>query len=710
MARTVKTTAEVALPAGTRRTLFTAAWRDRRTWVCALLLAALVFVVHVNDLGHGFVYDDEDNIVKNPHFRGLGPRQLGWMFTTFHMGHYQPLSWATLGLDYVLWGDNPTGFHLTNLILHVGNAVLVYLLALALLGARPAHTGRAPAPVAWSAHMAAVLAALLFAVHPLRVESVAWVTERRDVLSSFFMVLAVLFYLHAHGGTVAASPRVWVVLALAALTLSLLSRAMAITLPVILLILDWYPLRRLGGPAGSWTDRAARRAYLEKIPFCIVALIFTILAPLAQQAAGARATLTEHGLLERLAQACYGLVFYLWKTVLAVNLSPLYEIPQPMVLSSAKYVVPALLVLAATVLLLVQGRRWPWLTVVALVYVVLLAPVLGLVQSGSQEVADRYSYLPVVGWGILAAAGWLELWRRWRPVGVGGIVVGSAAVVILATLTWRQSLAWRDSVSLWEQAVRAAPSATTHQNLGAAYARTGRLQEAIAQYRSALELDALNRPSLHGLAKALTDTNQFDEAVAAWERVLQYNPENMRARLLLARVQRARGHPESAQFQYAEALRFDPRSTEARLGLAAVLAERGRLDEASAECRKVLEAAPDHPGGRYTLGNIRAQQGRFAEAAAEFRRALEAQPDFPEAGSNLGLALEYLGRLEDAVQAYQAVLNRHPDEVITRYNMGNALSKLGRRQEAIAEFREVLARNPQHAPARKALDNLLAAP
>jgi tetratricopeptide (TPR) repeat protein len=688
-----------------RPAAFTFAWSDGRTWVLGLLLAAIVFATHANDLGNGFVYDDEENIVKNPDYRGLGPQQLHWMFTTYKMGHYQPLSWVTLGLDYVLWGENPRGYHLTNVLLHTANALLVYVLALALLGARSASAtdlrdGRGPRR--WRVQMAALLAALFFAVHPLRVESVAWVTERRDVLSSFFLLLATLSYLHAHGAAGVKRPAVWVGLTWVAVACSLLSRAMAVTFPVVLLLLDWYPLRRLGG-------RSAWRVYAEKIPFLLLSAFFIYIAPVAQGEAGASATLAELSLLERTAQAGYGLVFYLWKTVAPFGLAALYQIPEKIVLLSPKYVVPGILVLLTILALVRWGRRWPWLAVVALLHPVLIGPVLGFLQAGPQEVADRYSYQPAIGWAILAAAGLLWLWeqqryRRLAPAAVGASVLCLAGLVVL---TRQQNAVWHDSISLWEHAARCAPSTTTHQNLGSAYGRVGWLKEAIAEYRAALSFDPTNKPSLNGIAKALTDTGQFDEAARYWELLLRYSPDNSRAHWLYAGVLRTRGQPEQAAHQYVEALRLEPQLTDARLGLAGLLADGGKLDEATAECRRVLEVKPDEPTAHYILGNICATQRRFEEAAAEYRRVLAVNPAFLQAGVNLGNVLERLGRREEAVQAYRAMVDHYPDEHVARSALASALARLGRRDEAIAEYRELLRRNPNDAAARRNLDGLL---
>jgi tetratricopeptide (TPR) repeat protein len=643
-------------------------------------LCVLVFGTHATDLASGFTYDDQYNIVENPNYRGLGLSQLTWMCTTFHMGHYQPLSWVTLGLDYVLWGENPRGYHLTNVILHVANAVLVYLLALALLGAYPDPSPKMRSRTPWSVHVAALLATLLFALHPLRVESVAWVTERRDVLSSFFLLLAVLFYLHAHGGA-AARPTRWVGLALTAYALSLLSRALGVTFPAVLLLLDWYPLRRIGG-RGGWMGRAVWRVCAEKIPFALLALIFVIVAPIAARFSGASATLAEHGLLGRTAQACYGLIFYLWKTVLPFKLAPLYEIPPVMVLPSAKYIVPAVLVFLAVLAGLVWGRRWPWLTVVALLHVVLLGPVLGFLQAGPQEVADRYSYLPAVGWAILVGGGLLWLWQRARYRGLALACSGISVPILLglAVLTWRQSQAWRNQESLWSQAVRNAPSPTSHLSLGGVYAQAGRLPDAITQYRAAWRLAPRDATTVCALAKALAQTGQLDEAALVCQQALSHVGNDARVHFQYGNVLRVLHRADDVLREYTEATRLDPRLVEARVNLGGALAERGRTEEAIAELRQALRLQPDHVGARYNLATALMARGLVAEAIDDYQQVLAARPDFPEARINLARALESVGQRDAAIAELRAVLQKTPDQAEARGMLASLLAPTTRGQ------------------------------
>src|SRR5262245_8889798 len=289
----------------------------------ALGLAVLAAVVFLPALANGFVWDDDFNFVNNPAYRGLGWPQLRWMFTSAHLGHYIPVTWMTLGLDYLLWGLDPRGYHATSVILHAINAALLYVL-----------TPRMPAAgwPPWAAERAglrlgAASAALLFALHPLRVESVAWVTERRDVLSGLLSLSTLLAYLRGVHEPVVWWRRRWSWIALGLFSLALLSKSMVVTLPVVLLVLDVYPLRRLPADPRRWIAAAARPVLAEKIPFGLASLATAVMALASVTEAGAAASLSEVGWAGRAAIVAYGVGFYLWKTLVPIGLAPLYEVP-----------------------------------------------------------------------------------------------------------------------------------------------------------------------------------------------------------------------------------------------------------------------------------------------------------------------------------------------------------------------------------------------
>src|SRR6059036_2556697 len=457
-------------------------------WLAPLLIALITFAAFLPALQNQFVnWDDKDNFLDNPHYRGLGWTHLRWMWTT-HLGHYIPLTWMTLGLDYLLWGMNPLGYHLTNLLLHAANAVVFFfvvrrILTLALLGA--SERGLALA-------VSAGFAALVFAIHPLRVESVAWATERRDVLSGLFYLLTILMYLRARERE--ERGRGWYWGAVAVFVLALLSKSMVVNLPIVLLILDVYPLRRLGGAMGWWSA-PARRVYVEKIPFVLLAAVASAVALMAQLSHDTMVSVVQLSALGRLAVSMYGLSFYLWKTVAPVNLSPLYELPPTVNPWAPPFLLSYGVVVAITAIVLAFRRRVPGLPAAWVAYVVVLLPVLGIFQSGPQIAADRYTYLAGLGWAILAGAGLLSCWRSSRRSKTGTpatwLLTGIALCVVvgLGVLTWSQAKVWRDSERLWAHTLAIDPDSPLAQNnFGYELYRQGKLAEAIEHYRQALQI------------------------------------------------------------------------------------------------------------------------------------------------------------------------------------------------------------------------------
>jgi len=461
------------------------------------IVAALTFVVFLPTVANGWVaWDDDTNFLANPHYRGLGTAQLAWMLTDRH-AHYMPLTWLTLGLDYVLWGMNPAGYHLTSIVLHAANAGLVSLVALRLM--RLALPGAGGAAL----RTGSGLAALLFAVHPLRVESVAWVTERRDVLCGIFYLLTLLAYLRycraGRRGAYATS--------LALFACALLSKSMAMTLPVVLLLLDAYPL--------------GRRAWREKIPFFVLSAVAAVLAVIAQRTAGAMVAL---GLLQRIAIAVYALVFYLLKALVPAGLAPMYELPEWIDPTGWRYLASGAVVAALSALAVAIRGRWPAFSVAWACYVVTVLPVSGLVQVGSQLAADRYTYLPLIAVAVLAGGGLARCWAARPALGGVAAVAGGVVIAVLSVLTPKQILVWRDGETLWTHALSTSPSATAHVKLGGIRDAQGRLDEAIIHYREALRIRALTPDAYNGWGIALARQGEWGEAVERYERALAIRP------------------------------------------------------------------------------------------------------------------------------------------------------------------------------------------
>jgi protein O-mannosyl-transferase len=492
-----------------------------RARLVPLLVAFVTVLAFLPALGNGFVnWDDDQNVLENLEYRGLGWVQLRWMFTTSLMGHYIPLTWLTLGMDYLVWGMNPAGYHVTNLLLHAAAAATFYAVALRLLatGLTGRHELRSLALPA-----GAVFAALLFAIHPLRVESVAWVTERRDVLSGLLYLLTLLVYLGYCESTTQrdgrARRRYWACLALFAL--ALLAKSMSVTLPVILLILDWYPLRRL-------QPRTVRAVLTEKIPFLALSVGAGLMAVAAVSNVLGLGSMVRVGLVERVAITAYSLVFYLVKTVIPLSLAAVYERPVTIDPGAWPFVASGAVALLLTVLAIALRRRWPALAAVWASYVVILLPVAGIVQNGPQN--DRYTYLACGGWAMLAGAGLALGMMAGRRAANALAALAVAVVGGLSVLTWNQVKVWHDSETLWTHTVAVQPSALGHFKLGVTLAHQGKFNEAIDHFQTTLRINPGYASAHSAWGYALAIQGKTPEATEHFHAALRLNPRDAEAR------------------------------------------------------------------------------------------------------------------------------------------------------------------------------------
>src|SRR5256712_213731 len=592
-------------------------------WLVPVLITLVTFVAFVPTLQNQFLrWDDHKNFLGNPHYRGLGWTQLRWMWTT-HMGHYIPLTWMTLGLDYLLWGMNPLGYHLTSLLLHAANAVVFFFVVrriLTLALPSPAERGHALT-------VSAGFAALVFAIHPLRAESVAWATERRDVLSGLFYLLTILVYLRAcERGE---RGRGWYWAAVGLFACALLSKAMAVSVPVVLLILDVYPLRRLGGSTGWWSE-PARRVYVEKIPFVLLAAAASAIAVMAQLSVHVAASLDHLSMLARLAIAAYGVSFYLWRMVVPVNLSPLYELSPNLNPWAARFILSYGVVLAVTAIVLALRRQLPGLPAAWLAYIVVLLPVLGIVQSGPQIAADRYTYLAGLGWAILAGAGLLSCWRSSRRSKTGTpanwLLAGIAFCVVvgLGVLTWNQVQVWHDSEKLWSHAAGIDPRSPVGQySWGLALAQEGKLTEAIEHYTTALRIKPDYADAHINLGIALAQQGKLAEASEHYQQALHSKPDYADAHTNWGLALTQQGKPAEANDHYRQALQIKPESAEVHIIWGTALADRGRLAEASEHYRQALQIQPDHAAAQSNLLNVLRRLGTGKEDATSSRKRVE---------------------------------------------------------------------------------------
>lgn len=616
--------------------------------------------------GHFLNWDDSTLFTKNLEYRGLGPTQLRWMFTTTLSGHYVPITWLTLGFNYVVGGMSPWGYHLLAILLHTLNAGLFYLVAARLLDAALGPVGptdvsasRRPGATSGTVRAGAALAALLFAIHPQRVESVAWITDRGTLVSGALYLLAVLGYLRAVTPG-ALRWRWWGIASVAAFAAALLSKGMAMSLPVTLLILDVYPLRRW---RGRWLRAAA-----EKIPYAVVAILGAAVILFARTRGSQLSAFTDYGLDARLAFIGYSLWFYPSSLIWPAGLSPLYEVPARASVLQWPFGGAVLGLAVVTTILVAIRHRFPgglaaWIHSAAVV-----APVSGIAHSGTQLVSDRYSYLAGLGFALIAGYGvaWVARLRREGRLSPLVSAVGALGVVLVLAVfalgTWGQSGLWRDSETLWRWAADQDPACATCQaGLGEAilYGTGGRarLDESEAHERRAIAL----RPTLpfphFVLGTILLVRGRYADAEASLQTYMRLDPKASQgpARLALvylvqdrvgdavlllrraaqpdARSRSLHPEPESADPEFALALRLLGDNREDLDYLGQALIHQGRSARAVPALRRAVDLAPEAPGPRFWL--IRAYQdtGQDALAGEELRVLRRLDPGAAEAAA-----------------------------------------------------------------------------
>ena len=673
---------------------------DRLCWAVPLSVALLTFAVFLPALKGGFVnWDDFQNLVENQKYRGLGWEQLKWMFTTFLGGPYQPLSWVTYGLDYHIWGMDPLGYHLTNIILHSVNAAVFCLLCIKLLGAAEVPLNKVRRS---DLYLSAAFAALFFAIHPLRVESVAWATERRDLLSGLFYLLTILWYMSSRSaGWKKISCWRRHILPSAGFLLSLLSKGMGISLPIVLIVLDIYPLRRLPANPRLWFSLGSRNIWLEKIPFILLAAVFGAIGYAGQTAASAVISYQQYSLAAHSAEALYGVVFYIWKTIIPLDLSPIYRLPGGFGLISRLSLFAGVVIAVITATAVVMRRRWPAGPAIWGYYLIVLSPILAIIRT----IADRYTYLPCLGFAVLAGAG-LHTCRQASGRLLENICSALACLIIsgLVCLTWRQEKIWHDSETLWTHALASNQELDlAHYNLAYYLAEHGRFDEAVKHYREAVRIDPGYAQAQVNLGAALAAQGKLEEAAGYWLQALRIDPNFTEARNGLGAALAAQGRLDEAIQQWLEALKIDPGFAPAHNNIGAVLDRQGKFEEAMQHYRAALKINPDYGKARYNLGLDLAEHGDPGQAAEYFREALRMDPDSASIHHSLGNALHRQGQLGQAALQYLEALRINPDYAEAHNDLGAALSAQGKQGEAVKQWREALKIDPNCAQARQNL-------
>ena len=538
--------------------------------ICVLLIA-IVWIVFGQTFGHDFInYDDDQYVYDNPRIsNGISLDGIGWAFTHVHAQNWHPLTTISHMLDCQLYGLQPWGHHLTNILLQCVVAILLFL------------TLRQLTQAVWpSAFVAAV-----FAIHPLRVESVAWVAERKDVLSGVFFMLTLWAYARYARADRNSSARY--AMALICFSLGLMCKPTLVTLPFLLLLLDYWPLQRVKARSQSVRD-----LLVEKIPFFLLSAGSCVATLFAQK--GVVIPMAQLTFAGRVSNAMVSYLIYLSQMFWPFGLSVLCPYPAGGVVPMASAFLAYLVLLIISIAFFIWRRRYPFLLVGWLWFLGVLVPMIGLVQVGGQARADRYTYLSHIGLYILVTWGALKLFNRWRGGRVAKIGLAVFIVTGLAAASYVEASSWRNSETLWKKALaHTEHNHIAHSNLGDALLKKGQLDEAVTEFRKALEIDPDYPEANNNLGYALTKKGKWADAIPFYRAALRVRPNYSQAHNNLGISLAQMGRSDEALAEFREALRIDPDYAKAHSNLAIVLLQLGQRDEAVAQLRETLRLKPD---------------------------------------------------------------------------------------------------------------------
>jgi tetratricopeptide (TPR) repeat protein len=725
--------------------------------LCYVLLALITVAVYLPVIELSFVtFDDTYYLTDNPKVQaGLTWESVRWAFTHSHAANWHPLTWLSHMLDCQLYGLKPLGHHVTSLLFHTANTLLLFGLLKRLTGAF------------WRS----ALVAALFALHPLHVESVAWLAERKDVLSTFFFILTLGAYaryvegqsqkakgqnLKAEGRKPKAEGRpksegrspksgAWYLVALGLFALGLMSKPMLVTVPCVLLLLDYWPLGRLSFPSLHRSTTPPLRLLLEKLPFFALSAASCVITLIAQQKGGAVASLegvSGVSVESRLINTPISYVWYLVKLVWPSDLAVIYPYVKDWPVEQV--LLATALLIALTGMALWQGRRRAYLAVGWLWYLGTLVPVIGLVKVGTQSIADRYTYIPAIGLFIVFAWGVADLTAGWPKrtlplaAGAAALLAACALVVGLQLLYWQNTeTLFRHALAVtrnnyvacnilgscfaehgelelakkyYQSAIEISPNyPSARSNLGATLVYQKRYEEALAALEGAVSINPRSAEAESNLGAALCSLERTDEALGHLRKAIQLDPENPLARYNLGNALMQKGRPADAVEEFRVAAQLNPRYAEAHNNLAQALVKQGKLDEAAVQFRQALVIQPGLLPAHYGLGELLAEQGKFEAAVEQFTEVLRLQPKDEPTQVQLGLARASQGKLEEAVAAFSAALRMKPDDASAQYHLAVALASQHKTREAIQQYHEALKTLPDFPEALNNLAWILAA-
>jgi Tfp pilus assembly protein PilF len=589
-----------------------------RSVLIYIVLTAATLAVFYQVYSFGFVnLDDPIYVYKNPNIQsGITPESVKWAFTTGYANFWHPLTWLSHMLDWQLFGNNAAGHHLVNLFFHIANTLLLFIVLKQMTSAL------------WQS----AFAAALFALHPLHVESVAWVAERKDVLSTFFWILTMWAYLRY-----IKQPNIFrYLLTLLVFALGLMAKPMLVTLPFVLLLLDYWPLNRIN--RFQW--QIIYRLVLEKIPFIVISAVSSAIAFLVQQRGGSIASLAAIPLKFRVYNALISYAEYIYKMFWPSKLAVFYPYPGSDI--SILYVIISVgFLLAVTVLVLRFAKNHRYLVTGWFWYIGTLVPVIGIVQVGSHAMADRYTYITLTGLFIIIAWGLPELLEKWR---YRKIVLWVSSLIVLSALTvctYFQTRYWKDDIALYQHTLKVTRNNhIAHFGITEVLLEQGRFDEVIQHNLEALRIEPNYADAMHCLGTAFYRTGKIDQAIDCYEKAIEMDPGYVEVYSSLGMALAEKGRFDEAISLYNKALQIAPDSINIRLNLGVALTSSGKLEQAAGEYEKILSIQPQNALAHSNFGIVLSQQGKYEQAIMHFKQAIEINPDDINLKNNLAMALK----------------------------------------------------------------------
>lgn len=660
-------------------------FRGNIAYLAAFSVALITFLVYLPALQHGYVnLDDSNYVYDNINIRSLDFGLLKWSITAKPLGLWHPLSFLTFALDYFAFGLDPIGYHLTNIVLHTLNTYLVFIIATRLCR----YVNR---PYKQTI-VAAFITAFLFGVHPLHVESVAWVSERKDVLCSFFFLLSLIAYIKYISK---AQKKFNYLLATSFFILAVMSKPMAISLPVVLLIIDYYPLQRLtfGGNTG--------KVLIEKLPFFIIGLLPVIITLWSKTTVNLPNAM-GNPFIERLLVFIEGYFFYIYKMILPVNLAPMYIYPTKINMFDLEYIGPLVLLFLISSFCFSYRKKWTVLYSVWLYYIFTLIPVFGVLGNAPQSMADRYSYLPSLGPFLLIGLTVVTLYERtitkYRLVVMALLLLSSS---LLLNNTIRKISAWQDTVALWSSEIKVYPNSafSAYNDRGDAYILSNNYIQALKDFNKSIEINPLYMNAYNNRANVYTKLGNYSSAIKDFDKCIEFNPGDFisyynRGSLYLTLAQ----YPQAIS-DYNTAIELNPNYEYAYLNLGIANYNLGNYSQSIKYFSKAIEINPNGGNIYFNRGTVYMKLGYYTKAIEDFNKTIGINPGHAMAIMNLGTAQGGLGNYSEALIYLNKSIELNPKFASAYNNRGMIYFKMGNYQQAMMDFNKAIELAPDYAEA-----------